>query len=170
MEMIGNPSDSMVRIFLNESLSAARNRTHAQRASAEGDMGMAAWLDAVAVGEEVRAKRILMKIRGKVQMVDDHYSELVKAKQEELKSDYPVIKAEYEEQEDQTTVKLLIKYEKAVENHLDLLKQFQEEKPNESTSYFVCQVCGYIALDEAPERCPACNAIRDRFELAIEKK
>jgi len=161
--MIGNPNDSMVRIFLNESLSAARNRTHAQRASAEGDTGMAAWLNAMAAAEEVRAERILMKIRGKVQKVDDHYSELVKAKQEELESDYPDIKTEYEEQEDQTTVKLLTKYEKAVENHLDLLKKFQEEKPNEAKSYYVCQVCGYIAPDEAPERCPACNAVRDRF-------
>ncbi len=164
--MIGNPNDSMVRIFLNEALSAARNRMHAQRASAEGDAGMAALLNAMAAAEEVRADRILMKVRGKVRKVGDHYFELLNAKQEELESDYPRIKAEFSEQEDRTTVKLLSKYEKAVENHVDLLKKCQEEKPSESKSYHVCQVCGYIALDEAPERCPACNAIRDRFKKA----
>lgn len=154
----------MVRIFLNEALSAARNRTHAQRASAEGDPGMAAWLNAMAAAEEVRAERILMKVRGKVQKVEEHYSALLAAKQEELESDYPRIKAEYSEQDDQTTVKLLTKYEIAVENHVDLLKKLRKEKPEESRSYHICQVCGYIALDEAPERCPACNAIRDKFE------
>ncbi len=35
---------------------------------------------------------------------------------------------------------------------------------------FVCQVCGYTAENEAPEKCPQCGADRSKFkELASEK-
>ena len=29
--------------------------------------------------------------------------------------------------------------------------------------YFVCQVCGYTIAGEAPDRCPICQAPRERF-------
>jgi rubrerythrin len=161
--MIGNPDERMVRIFLNEAISAARNRMHAQRASAEGEVAMAAWLNAIAAAEEVRTERILMKVRGKAEPMEDHHAALLEAKQDALESDYPGLKAEFEKEGDQTTVKLLTKYEKAVENHVELLKKFQETKPDDAATYLICQVCGYIAVNEAPERCPACNAIRERF-------
>ncbi|GAB4329652.1 MAG: hypothetical protein Kow0069_37220 [Promethearchaeota archaeon] len=35
---------------------------------------------------------------------------------------------------------------------------------------FVCQVCGFIADDEAPDACPRCGAPKDKFsELAADK-
>jgi rubrerythrin len=32
------------------------------------------------------------------------------------------------------------------------------------TEYYVCQVCGYIAEDEAPDRCPVCAAVIEKFK------
>ena len=32
------------------------------------------------------------------------------------------------------------------------------------TDYYVCQICGYISEDEAPEKCPICGAVKDKFK------
>ena len=33
----------------------------------------------------------------------------------------------------------------------------------EAHDYYVCQVCGYVAEREPLDRCPVCNARRDKF-------
>jgi rubrerythrin len=33
------------------------------------------------------------------------------------------------------------------------------------SQYYVCQVCGYISEDEAPENCPVCGADRGNFKV-----
>jgi rubrerythrin len=32
------------------------------------------------------------------------------------------------------------------------------------TDYYVCQVCGYISEDNAPENCPVCGAVKNKFK------
>ena len=34
----------------------------------------------------------------------------------------------------------------------------------QETDYYVCQVCGYVAENEAPHRCPVCNAVQKKFK------
>jgi len=30
-------------------------------------------------------------------------------------------------------------------------------------NYFICGICGYIAMDSAPEKCPVCTAPKEKF-------
>ncbi|MCP4681937.1 MAG: rubrerythrin family protein, partial [Desulfobacterales bacterium] len=32
------------------------------------------------------------------------------------------------------------------------------------TEYYVCQVCGYVSEDKAPEKCPVCGAVQGKFK------
>jgi len=32
------------------------------------------------------------------------------------------------------------------------------------TAYYVCQICGYVSEDEAPENCPVCGAVKAKFK------
>ena len=34
---------------------------------------------------------------------------------------------------------------------------------NEDAGYYVCQFCGYLSVDRAPEKCPICGASKDAF-------
>lgn len=36
---------------------------------------------------------------------------------------------------------------------------------DETQDYYVCQVCGYVAEGESPDRCPICNAKQEKFLL-----
>ena len=49
--------------------------------------------------------------------------------------------------------------------HAELYKKaINDMIADRETEYHVCQVCGYIAEDEAPERCPVCAAIKAKFK------
>jgi rubrerythrin len=48
--------------------------------------------------------------------------------------------------------------------HAELYKKAINDMIAErDTVYHVCQVCGYIAEDDAPDRCPVCDAIKTKF-------
>ena len=52
------------------------------------------------------------------------------------------------------------------EGHAALYKRALNAMLREEThDYHVCQVCGYIAEREPPDRCPVCNARRGEFRL-----
>ena len=49
--------------------------------------------------------------------------------------------------------------------HAELYKKAINDMIAErETVYHICQVCGYIAEDEAPDRCPVCDAIKSKFK------
>jgi rubrerythrin len=35
------------------------------------------------------------------------------------------------------------------------------------TDYYVCQVCGYVSEGEAPDKCPVCGAIKEKFKAVF---
>jgi rubrerythrin len=50
--------------------------------------------------------------------------------------------------------------------HADLYKKAMSDMlADRQTDYYVCQSCGYISEDEAPEKCPICGAVKTRFKL-----
>jgi rubrerythrin len=44
-------------------------------------------------------------------------------------------------------------------------KPSQKGSADESTKYYVCKICGYIAVDEIPPKCPVCNAVQEKFRM-----
>ena len=56
-----------------------------------------------------------------------------------------------------------------VENgHAELYKKAMNHMLSDrDTEYYVCQVCGYVSEDEAPERCPVCRAVKGKFLLVV---
>ena len=41
------------------------------------------------------------------------------------------------------------------------------EAPQESFDYYVCPICGYTHEGRAPEKCPVCGTLGDRFERVV---
>jgi rubrerythrin len=49
--------------------------------------------------------------------------------------------------------------------HADLYqKALDSLGSNEEVDYYVCEVCGYTAEGEPPDRCPVCNVTRQMFK------
>jgi rubrerythrin len=52
--------------------------------------------------------------------------------------------------------------------HADLYKKAMNDMLEDRlTDYFVCQVCGYVAEDAPPERCPVCGAVKEKFKNVV---
>jgi rubrerythrin len=153
--------------FAAESKAAARNAVFAKKAETEGYTQVARLFRAVSDAESVHSSRFLMLMRGKIGSTEEN---LQKAFENEIKAnaeEYPRLIKEAAEEGQEATLKAF-SYARDVENrHAELYKKALNDMISErETAYHVCQVCGYVAEDEAPERCPVCGAVKEKFKLS----
>jgi rubrerythrin len=50
------------------------------------------------------------------------------------------------------------------EMYKDALSKVSSGGDAEAKEYYVCQVCGYTAPGEAPDKCPVCGAPKEKFK------
>jgi len=77
---------------------------------------------------------------------------------------YPRFIREAEEEGDRRAAIAFSQARDVEEGHATLYKHALRHMIADTTPvYYVCEVCGYVAEGEAPERCPVCNAPRKQF-------
>ena len=124
---------------------------------------MAMLLAAMATSEEIQARRILMYLRGKLGNADAFISDLESAKQETCRNDYPRLSRSLEAEGEKKAAEAIDQFAQVAGNHADLMSRMRQTEAAEPNDLYVCQICGYIAEREPPEKCPVCNAIREKF-------
>ena len=151
--------------FAAESKAAARNGVYAQKAAQEGYDQIASLFRAVAEAEAVHARRYLMLLRGKVGSTEEN---LEAAFQSEIKAnveEYPQLIQEASEEDNQSALTAFSQARDVESRHAELYKHAMNDMLSEKeTAYFVCQVCGYVAEDSAPDNCPVCGAVKAKFK------
>jgi len=151
--------------FAAESKAAARNSAFAQKAAQEGYGQIATLFKAVAEAEAVHARRYLMLLRGKVGSTEEN---LEAAFQSEIKAnveEYPKLIQDAAEDDSQAALTAFSQARDVESRHAELYKHAMNDMLSEKeTKYFVCQVCGYVAEDSAPENCPVCGAVKAKFK------
>ena len=52
--------------------------------------------------------------------------------------------------------------------HAKLYEEAKEKMLKEGEmTYFVCQICGHIHMDQIPDNCPVCEAVPGRFREVV---
>lgn len=151
--------------FAAESKASVRNAAFAQKAEIEGYSQIARLFRAVSEAESVHARRYLMLMRGRIGSTEEN---LETAFQNEIKAnveEYPNLIKDAAA-EGHTGAQRAFSQARDVESfHAKLYKKAINDMVAErETEYYVCQVCGYISEDEAPDRCPVCGAVREKFK------
>ena len=152
--------------FAAESKAAARNAAFALKAELDGYPQIAHLFRAVSEAESVHARRYLNFIRGKIGSTEEN---LESAFQNEIKAnaeEYPsLIKEAFEE--GRKSVEEAFSQARDVESgHAELYKRAMGDMLADRTNdYYVCQVCGYVSKNNAPEKCPICGAVQVKFKL-----
>ena len=153
--------------FAAESKAAARNEAFARKAEAEGYGIIARLFRAVSDAESVHARRYLMLMRGKVGTTEEN---LQRAFENEIKAnaeEYPNLIKDASKEGENAAFKAFSQSRDVESRHAELYKRAMSNLLAErETVYFVCQVCGYVSEDEAPENCPVCGAVRGKFKQA----
>ena len=155
----------MALAFAKMSKSSALNRLYAAKVKREGKILLSKLLYSISRSERIHARRSLMYIRGKIGDPSEYLRNLIHAKKEKVSVKYPRISQLSINAGKKKASEAFDQFGKVEEIHISLLKDALKESADESTTYYVCQICGYIAVDEIPHNCPVCNAVQKKFKI-----
>ena len=153
--------------FAAESKASIRNEAFARKADMEDYTQIASLFRAVSEAEAVHARRYLLLMRGKVGSTEEN---LETAFQNEIRAnvdEYPKLIKDASDEGKEGVVKAFSQSRDVESRHAELYKKAMNDMLSDRrTEYYVCQVCGYISEDEAPENCPVCGAVKSKFKRA----
>ena len=155
----------MALAFTKMSKLSALNNLYPARAKREENVLLSKLLYSISRSEKIRARRSLMYIRGKIGDPTEYLNRLLHIKQENVSIKYPKISRLSIDAGKKKASEVFDQFSKVEKIHLNLLKKALKGSTDESTKYYVCQICGYIAVNEIPPKCPVCNAIQEKFRM-----
>jgi len=141
--------------FVLETVAAARNEISARKAGREGSSQAARLFRALTNAQSVHSNKGLMLLRGKISSTDKSIADLMQTLERTVAT-YESMLEEVEGAVRRFVDQLL----RTTRNHLGLLRKYSEQ---EEKIYCVCQICGFIATEKAPEHCPVCQAVKEKF-------
>ncbi|MGD2127622.1 MAG: rubrerythrin family protein [Desulfobacteraceae bacterium] len=166
--MTENTEKNLAYAFAAESKAYVRNEAFARKADLEGYPAIARLFRAVSEAESVHARRYLMLMRGKVRSTEEN---LETAFRNEIKAnvdEYPKLIKDASEEGKGGVLKAFSQARDVESRHADLYKRAMNNMlADRETVYYVCQVCGYVSEDEAPENCPICGAVKNKFKEIV---
>ena len=143
--------------------SSALNRLYAAKVKKEGKILLSKLLKSIARSEYIHARRSLMYMRGKIGDPAEYLEHLLRLKQEKVSLIYPKISQRLSEVGKKKASEAFDQFARVESIHQKLLKDIIQKSTDDSTTYYVCQICGYIAVDKVPLNCPVCNAVQEKF-------
>ena len=152
--------------FAAESKASTRNAAFSKKAQKDGYSQIARLFRAVSEAESVHARRYLLLMRGKIGSTEEN---LETAFQNEIKAnveEYPSLIKDASDEGNERVLKAFSQSRDVESGHAELYKKAMNDMLSDrETDYYVCQVCGYVSEDEAPENCPVCGAVKGKFTL-----
>ena len=148
--------------FEAESKANIRDLAFAFKAEQEGLSVIAGLFRAVAESEAVHAFHYL-RLLG---VIADTQENLEAAfERENYATDaYPGFVKTAEEEGNPAVARMFGFHRDVERGHAKLYKKALDRMLEpEGVEYYVCSVCGYVAIGSAPDECPICNAPKDKF-------
>jgi len=152
--------------FAAESKAAVRNEAFAMKADSEGYAQIGRLFRAISDAESVHARRFLLMMRGKIGSTEEN---IERAFQNEIKAnveEYPKLIKDASDEGKERVLNAFSQSRDVESRHAQLYKKAMNDMlADRETEYYVCQVCGYVSEDEAPDNCPVCGAVKGKFKL-----
>ena len=149
--------------FADLCTSAARNALHAARLRKDRRPALADLLTAIAAAEDIQSRRMLMQMRGRIADSGEHLSALSRKKYEDFAGVFPKLAEHLGRKGSSKSAEAFEQFGEVAKNHYDRISETLKTGRDETATFFLCRVCGYIAADFAPSRCPVCGAVEAKF-------
>jgi len=153
----------MAQAFTAASKSSVLNRLYAARLKRNGRMLHSKLLRSISRSEAIHARRALMYIRGKLGDTLGYLEEMLARKHLDATQKYPQLSERLKEDGQKKAAEAFDQFSEVAKVHWDLLNEVLAERVDDGTNYYVCQICGYIVINDPPLNCPACNAVQEKF-------
>ncbi|MGD9040060.1 MAG: rubrerythrin family protein [Desulfobacteraceae bacterium] len=153
----------LLAAFAGESQANRKYLAFAKQADKEGYPQVAKLFRAAAEAETVHAHNHLRTLAG-VKGTADNLKEAISGETHEFKEMYPEM-IKHAQEEKLKAAELTFNFANEVEKvHAALYQHALDNLENlKEADYYVCSVCGYTCEDEAPDKCPVCNAKASAF-------
>jgi rubrerythrin len=163
--------ENLKAAFAGESQANRRYLAFAQRAEDEGNITVAKLFRAAAEGETVHALNHLSALK-EIRNSRANIEGAIAGETYEIDKMYPGFIKEAEKENSQEALLSFNRAIKVEKFHQGLFQKALDKIKNgedpEEGEYYVCQVCGYPALNSVPDNCPVCGAPRTKFKIVDE--
>ena len=154
--------ENLRNAYAGESQAMIRYKIYAEIARRKGLDGIARVFEAASFSEFVHAKNHL-KVLENVNDVKKNLETAYKGETYEIEEMYPKF---YEEAEKEGNKRAMNSIKWALETekvHAELFRKLIESGEDFKGKIYICPVCGYAMEGEAPDRCPLCNTLKEKF-------
>jgi len=153
--------------FGGESMAHMKYLAFSDIAEKEGYPNVSRLFKAIAYAELVHATSHARNL-GLLKKTADNLDAAIEGETYEVEEMYPAFDAVAKLQGEKGAERSIHYALEAEKIHAELYKKTKEEvqkgKDIEIAEVYICPVCGYTHIGEPPERCPVCNAPRDKFK------
>jgi rubrerythrin len=161
-------ADHLRNSFAGESQAHMRYLVYSDKAEKAGFPNIARLFRAVAYAEQVHAISDFQLLeRGKLGSTADNLEAAIGGEEFEVAEMYAVYKAAAEFQEEKGAARSFDWALQAEKTHATMFKKakaaVEAGEDYEVGPVYICSLCGHAFQGEAPDRCPVCNAPRDKF-------
>ena len=155
--------DAMHQAYTGESKASLRLKVFAEKADQEGYPQLAKLFRVISFSEELHGKRAL-KLMREIKSTEENLVESFESETRVAGVAYDNF-IKYAEEVGDRAASLYFSQSRDVEEiHAKLYKEAMDHVLEErQTTYYVCDVCGYVSDGVLPEECPVCGAKKDRF-------
>ena len=158
--------DNLKAAFAGESQANRKYLAFAKKAEADGFPQVAKLFRAAGEAETVHAHSHLRVLKG-VGKTDENLQAAIDGEGYEFQTMYPEFIKEAEKEGNKAAV-ITFKGAMAAEVihfklYSDALAATKAGKDLPQVTYHVCQVCGHTVVGGAPDKCPVCNAPKEKF-------
>jgi rubrerythrin len=149
--------------FVGEAKACLRLLGYAEKAEQEGYVQMARLFRAIGAAEKIHALKHLRLLKV-IKSTEENLKASFESEMSISENIYPGFIQTAEEEGNKAAQISFSHARDAEEVHAKLYKNAIDHMIEErETSYYVCQVCGYVVDGQPPDNCPVCNAPREKF-------
>ncbi len=165
MGRVPKTDERLKESFAKESQTNRKFLAFAAKADQEGYPQVARFFRASAETSAVQAYNLLLTLKG-VKGTRENLEETIGDETRKIEQALAETLRVAHEEGHRGAEAILIYASKVTQMHRDLCQKLLEGmgKPEENILYYVCPVCGYIAEENLPEKCPVCGARRELFK------
>ncbi len=152
--------------FAGESQAYTKYLIFAEQAERENFPNVARLFRAIAFAEQVHAANHL-KALGYLGQTAENLQTAINGETYEVEEMYPAYRAVAELQEEKSAVRTTSWALEAEKVHAGMYEQARQAvlagKDATVGDIYVCEICGWTVEGKAPDRCPICNAPKEKF-------
>ncbi|MDT8273224.1 MAG: rubrerythrin family protein [Desulfomonilia bacterium] len=155
--------EAIHQAYTGEAKASLRLRIFAEKAEEEGYPQLAKLFRVISFSEELHGKRAL-KILKEIKSTEENLAESFESETRVAGVAYDAFVKRAEEAGDRMSSLYFSQSRDVEEIHAKLYKEAMDHVLEErKTTYYVCEVCGYVSDGVLPEECPICGAKKEQF-------